>query len=111
MLTIRDVSKLHDLEQAEAKNNYLNMLNSTVTHELMTPLNCILTFANSIYNALPKGEIKNQSKLIIHSTSLMRLQVRDLLDRTYAEKGTLNFNLQANSLKQIIKEVCNLMQP
>jgi signal transduction histidine kinase len=89
MLTIRDISKLRDLEQAHAKNDYLNMLTSTVTHELMTPLNCVLTFATTICSKVKNEFVRIQAKLIIDSVSLMRLQVRDLLDRARAEHGEL----------------------
>jgi signal transduction histidine kinase len=81
MVSIRDISKLRSLELAEIKNGYLNMLTSTITHELMTPLNCILTFANTIIKRVTDGVVLGHTKMIRHSTMLMRLQVHDLLDR------------------------------
>jgi signal transduction histidine kinase len=49
MLTIRDVSKLLNVEKIEQENKFFNKLTSTVTHEMMTPLNCIMTYARSLF--------------------------------------------------------------
>jgi signal transduction histidine kinase len=80
----------------------MNMLTSTVTHELMTPLNCILTFANSIKNTVKDEVPKTFARKIIRSSKLMKLQVHDLLDRTRAEKGELNFNVEGCNLQEVI---------
>lgn len=44
MLTLRDVSKVFELDQSLQTNRYLDMLTATVSHEFVTPLNCIITF-------------------------------------------------------------------
>ena len=50
MLTLRDVTKLLSVEKIESENKFFNTLTSTVTHEMMTPLNCIITFGRSLLN-------------------------------------------------------------
>jgi K+-sensing histidine kinase KdpD len=102
MLTIRDVTKLRDLQQAEKQNEYLNMLTSTVTHEMMTPLNCILTFAKSIIDFKSSRKVTEEAGMIFKSTSLMKLYVSDLLDRTRAQTGTLNFKFESQNLQSLI---------
>ena len=50
MLTLRDVSKVYELEQSLKTNRYLDMLTATVSHEIVTPLNCIITFVSALNN-------------------------------------------------------------
>ena len=50
MLTIRDLTKLMSVEKIESENRFFNTLTATVTHEMMTPLNCIITFGRSLIN-------------------------------------------------------------
>ena len=56
ILTIRDISAQQNLERAEQKNNLLHLLTSSVSHELMTPIKCIITFATELLSS-----IKNSS--------------------------------------------------
>ena len=48
MLTIRDVSKILKADKMEQENEFYQTLTATVTHEMMTPINCIITFARGI---------------------------------------------------------------
>jgi signal transduction histidine kinase len=49
MLTIRDVSKLLNVEKIQNENKFFNKLTATVTHEMMTPLNCIITYSRTLF--------------------------------------------------------------
>ena len=75
MLTIRDVTKLIQAEKVETENQFFNTLTSTVTHEMMTPINCIITFARAITNS-------EKSQAIINVATLLKLNLKDLLDRS-----------------------------
>lgn len=72
MLTIRDLSKIRDLKQEKMQNQYLNMLNATVSHEVMSPLNCIQTFAKNLEQNLPKSTSRNQAQMIYYAAGLMK---------------------------------------
>lgn len=52
MLTIRDLTKLISAEKIENENRFYNSLTATVSHEMMTPINCILTFARVLHSQL-----------------------------------------------------------
>jgi light-regulated signal transduction histidine kinase (bacteriophytochrome) len=81
MVSIRDVTLFKDLRDTQNKNQYLNMLTATVTHELMSPINCIITFSKTIYSTLPNDIVKHSSKKIFDCATLMKMHVRSLLDR------------------------------
>lgn len=48
MLTVRDVTQIHELQQMTTHNQHLSLLFASVTHEVMTPLNCISTFSDHL---------------------------------------------------------------
>jgi len=45
---IRDVTEINQLAKLSADNKMLNLFNSTVTHEMITPLKCLSEFGKSI---------------------------------------------------------------
>jgi len=94
MLTIRDVDKLLSVEKIESENKFYNSLTSTVSHEMMTPLNCIITLGRSFYDT----EYHAKSKVIVNIAQLIKLNMKDLLDRSLFEKGKLIPNFANYSL-------------
>jgi len=40
------------MAKIEAENNYLQFLNSNVSHEMITPLKCIISFTKSVIEEL-----------------------------------------------------------
>ena len=45
MLSFSDFTKYKQFDEMKLENEVLNMLTATVTHELKTPLNCVVSFA------------------------------------------------------------------
>jgi len=48
ILNIRDVTALKKLAKAEDENKVMQLLTASVSHELITPLKCIGSFANEL---------------------------------------------------------------
>lgn len=46
--TFRDITELKKLAQIEADNKLLHMLTSSVTHEMVTPLKCMVSFSETV---------------------------------------------------------------
>lgn len=86
------------------------MLNSTVTHEMMTPLNCVTTFSERLVNHLPDPRHRGYAKLIYRTSKLLKSYIRDLLDRNLIEKGQLVPNLQKCNMQELITEIDELMR-
>jgi light-regulated signal transduction histidine kinase (bacteriophytochrome) len=68
------------------------MLNSTLTHEMMQPLSCIVYFSEKF----SKGRLDKQSKrmiqMITSASKLLRCQMKDLMDRNLLNNGSLQLN-------------------
>ena len=46
ILTIRDMTHFYKFEQVNHQKNLITTLNTTVSHEMLTPLNCIIAIAD-----------------------------------------------------------------
>jgi hypothetical protein len=44
ILTVRDVSKIKQIAKLSAENESLSLFTSCVSHELITPIKCIISF-------------------------------------------------------------------
>ena len=68
---------------------FLESLNATVSHEMMTPLNCIVAFAEKIAEDAEDGKISQSAGVISKTAKLLKMNLKDLLDRNLIEKGVL----------------------
>ena len=96
---MRDVTKLIQMERIESENKFYNQLTSTVTHEMMIPLTCIITFAKSL------AKVSNYAVMIINIAMLLKMNLKDLLDRSLIENDKLTPNYEKSCLSDVIEEV------
>ncbi len=99
MLTFRDVTKLLKSEQLEKENIFYNRLTATVSHEMMTPLNCIITFARSLFGT----QFDKKAKQIVNVAQLVKMNLKDLLDRSQLENGKLVPYMESCSLYSLMQ--------
>jgi signal transduction histidine kinase len=69
--TIRDVTEVKRLAKIEADNKLLHMLTSSVTHEMLTPLKCMVSFSKTVLRALADSPKKYEAKLIMTTSKLL----------------------------------------
>jgi signal transduction histidine kinase len=88
----------------------LQLLQSNVTHEMMTPLNCIVKFAQQLLGKLSLEEDRKFAKLIIQSGSLLKFQVKDLLDKSLLQNKQLELIETDGDVVQTLREIVDVMQ-
>ena len=92
------------------KNELNKMMATTVTHETMTPLNCILTFTRILFS-LNLGERANHFVgLTERTTLLMKHNMRDLLDKAQLERQTFKSNPQPANPWTLVQEVIDMLK-
>ena len=64
ILTIRDMTSFYKFDDLKNQHDMAKSINVTVSHEMMTPLNCIISFADNLTSALENPEQKNKANLI-----------------------------------------------
>ena len=90
MLTIRDQTDFLKLENSENQNKMLSVLNATVSHEMMTPLRCIISFGEAAALDAKQPQQKRKINLIVSTAKRLTCQFKDLLDRSLLEKGLID---------------------
>lgn len=110
MLMLRDLSQYYELNRVKAEANNLKFINSTTTHEMMTPLSCVVLFAERLMNQLTEPKHQRYATLVWRTGKLLKSYIRDLLDRSLIEKGKLTLNYTVSSVAEIVDEVVVMMQ-
>jgi signal transduction histidine kinase len=88
----------------------MESLNATVSHEMMTPINFIVAFADQILGSTKDESIQKFAGVISKTSKLLKLNLKDLLDRNLMENGALEPVYQRHKLSAAIEEVVEIMQ-
>ena len=67
-------------------------MTANLSHEMNTPLNCIITFAEKTIKYLTNKEHKKILLMIKHSANAIKFQVKTLLDKNLLENKMLGPN-------------------
>jgi signal transduction histidine kinase len=101
-------------EELKATNDAKNRFLSVVTHELNTPLTSILAFADLLrrnrQGTLSERDVK-QVEAISRSGQQMGLLIRDLLDLSRIESGTMTLETAEFDVRQSLSQVAETMVP
>jgi K+-sensing histidine kinase KdpD len=64
---MHDVSHQRQLEKAEEQNHLLNLLTSSVSHELLIPIKCIANFSTNILEDNSDENVLSKAHLIFNT--------------------------------------------
>lgn len=84
---------------------------ANISHEVRTPMNAILGFAEILDNTLTNPQHKQQLAAIRTSGKTLLNLFNDLLDLAKAEAGKLALYYQPLSLRDLLEELCALFTP
>lgn len=76
----------------------LSLLNSSVTHEMLTPLKCIIEFAQMLIKELQSSPLRRVAELVLSTSKLLLSEVKSLLDRNMIEKNLFTPDFGIHSL-------------
>ena len=85
------------------------MLNATLTHEMMQPLACIISFAQSLFKKMKDAEHKRMTTLIVNSAKLLQCQMKDLLDRSLLKNGQMTPHYELRRVIEIVQEAMDIL--
>jgi signal transduction histidine kinase len=97
-------------QQLAFKNQFL----SHVSHELRTPLTCIHQYVTLLLDGLAGPMIPEQSdhlKTVLKSVNQLHAMIRDLLEATRAENGSLRVEPRCISIEALIQQAVAMMRP
>lgn len=97
-------------QQLEFKNQFL----SHVSHELRTPLTCIHQYVSLLVDGLAgplQPEQSDHLKTVLKSVNQLHAMIRDLLEATRAENGTLRVEPRCVAIGEVMQQAVAMMRP
>lgn len=110
VLTIKDVSEAQDLKKVQQKNTLLNLLTSTMSHELLTPISCMIELSTKMEANSCEGSTISTSTLIKNTGKLVLSQIKLLLDKGLIENEQFSLNLVQESIYDIVYSVVDIIR-
>jgi len=98
------------LAKIEADNKLLHMLTSSVTHEMVTPLKCMVSFSETVLKELENSPKKHEAELIVVTSKLMLSQVKLLLDKNMLEHDLFLPNLEVASFNKSVADAISILR-
>jgi hypothetical protein len=71
----------------------LNLLTSSVTHEMLTPLKCIVQFGTKLLKSRDPFVVK-EAELIVSTANLLLSQVNQILDKNMLDNNAFAPNYE-----------------
>ena len=107
-------SRTHELriakEKAEEANIAKSRFLSNMSHELMTPLHCVLSYANIGLKSAQKTEHSKHEKYFdktVKCGNRLQILLDDLLDLSRLQAGEADYTFTKNNIRHLILTVCN----
>src|SRR5258705_3444831 len=97
-------------QQLDFKNQFL----SHVSHELRTPLTCIHQYVSLLVDGLAgplEPEQFDHLKTVLRSVNRLHAMIRDLLEATRAETGTLRVEPRCVSIGELMEQAVAMLRP
>ncbi|WP_435103760.1 ATP-binding protein [Arhodomonas sp. AD133] len=102
-----DVARKRALEASKVKSEFL----ANVSHEIRTPINGIVGFADLLYHSPLTAEQRDYVDTIRESCSNLLTIINDILDFSKIEAGKLVVDSIAFDLRDCVEEVLSLLAP
>jgi len=80
MLVIKNISQLAKYESMKIENHFYELLTATVSHEMRTPLNAIISLLHSLDMHVNTALGKKLLQIIQNSSKILLFLVNDMLD-------------------------------
>jgi hypothetical protein len=80
VLNFIDVTHIRKMIQLEYQNMKIQLRESSVTHELIAPLRCIINLSDSLIGKCATPDETKIPRLIFNTAKLIHAQMNDILD-------------------------------
>lgn len=108
MIVIKNISSVVNYEQIKIENHFYELLTATVSHEMRTPLNAVITLLDNLDHFIinPKG--LRLVQVIENSAKMLMYLVNDMLDIFQIKNGKFTKNELAVIIRDSLSQIENL---
>ena len=80
ILTCRDVSQINEIARLEAENEAQSLVYTSFSHDLLTPLKCIIELAKMMVDKATNWECKKHLETVCNTSRLLLAYVKSHMD-------------------------------
>ena len=103
LFNITDITSLYKSKIEQEKRTLLQTLNTSIHHELLSPLNANVTLSEALLSKLESIEHKHMVQLILTSSNLAKFHANDLLDYSVLNKGCFSSSYTPESISLAVE--------
>ena len=92
MIIIKNLTELIRHQDVEMESRLYELFTATVSHEMRTPLNSILSLIKIVMSSISDLRLKKLLNIILSSSEMLKYQVSEMLDL---------FSLKTNRFKKV----------
>ena len=105
LVTMRDITEVTKFAKISENNKVLTLLTSSVTHEMITPLKCIIQFTHKVLSQTTDPDKRKDLELILSTAQLLLSEVKLLLDRNMIENNHFTPNFEMHPVNATLTTV------
>ncbi|KAL4482976.1 hypothetical protein ABPG74_019002 [Tetrahymena malaccensis] len=109
MIVMTDISQQVRARRLQDLDSYKNELLATVTHDLKTPLNGMLSILEVAQELADVNEIKNLIQIVHKNGILLNFLIMDILDYSAIIKGEMRLIQQKFDIEDILHDINDLI--
>ena len=110
IINITDISAYIKLEKTQTTNKLLKTLNTSVHHEMLTPLKTIIEISQRLVTKFKNFPIEmNMIKTVLLSSKFLSMHAHDFLDQQIIEHGTFVPHYDIGRVETAISEMVQIM--
>jgi signal transduction histidine kinase len=108
--TFCDVTESQKAAQAEANVRMVEFMTSSITHETITPLKCIVSFSQKLQKVLKHSDARRDAEYIYITAKLILSQVKMLLDRNMLKNDLFTLSNEDVPINRIVEDAVQIMK-
>ena len=111
MIIIKNLTELVKYKNVEMENRLYELFTATVSHEMRTPLNSILSLIKVIMLSISDLRIKKLLNIILSSSELLKYQVSEMLDLFSLKTNRFKKEEKSTNVREeIVEEVVRIVR-
>lgn len=109
ILVMRDLGPIRQNMKLLSQNKMMSLLQSSISHEMLTPIRCIIEIIELIRARVTQGDLDSDFRLVINTAHMLQNQIKGSLDRNLLDQNEFKPQWQKCQLYKVVDHVIDLM--
>jgi signal transduction histidine kinase len=109
VVNLRDVSQIQENTQLHSDNRMLQIYNSSISHEMLTPIKCLVEVSKKVAREVESKRTLEDLSLISNTAKLLLNQVKGNLDRSLLAQNLFEAAPEKYSVYSLVQETTDML--